>query len=546
MNESKLLQVPTERCAPAPWANRADLNLTPEFLADIKKRGVRQSLEVRLVPGQTDRYEIIAGVRRWSAAVKAKLDTVPVTVVAASDQEGREGRLIENLQREDLTALDEAQQYQEALASGDYGEGAKAVETLAAKVGKSRSHIYARLRMTKLNPAVAKALTNGKIDQTVAELISTIPGDGQQEKALKEILIPDHRWNSGTGKSEKVPKSFRDVRNFIDAKFRKSLKGAPFKLSDSTLASKPACVDCPHRTGNMPGVLSASPDICTMPSCYAEKVEAHQTALLAGLKAKGKTVLTGKDAPKWQYGSLAYNSGYVDAGGHHWVNEKQQPYTKLLGKLMPEILHAVNPDGNVVALCRETDLRAAMVKAGVVKPDRKSDPAMAKAEREKEQREEAIRECEVTRIIDACMKVVENPKLNDRQHALLWAFVFRKFHACKDNDSIERMRHRHNCVRDVLDRVASVRPDADMNLEGVRGYAIEALLLEDYGADYNEEDMNDLAKLCKVDTAAIAKTVRAEFAAAEKKSSVSRLQPVVNHTLKGGHRAGKIKSKAKK
>src|SRR5690349_1570732 len=102
MNETKLLHVPPGHCAPAPWANRTALNLTPEFLADIKNRGVRQSLEVRAVA--KDRYEIIAGVRRWSAAMQVKLDTVPVIIVTATDQEGREGRLIENLHREGLTA----------------------------------------------------------------------------------------------------------------------------------------------------------------------------------------------------------------------------------------------------------------------------------------------------------------------------------------------------------------------------------------------------------------------------------------------------------
>jgi ParB family chromosome partitioning protein len=102
-----------------------------ELAASIRLRGVLQPILVRAVG---DRYELIAGARRLRAAVLAALTTIPARVIAMNDQAARETQIIENLQREDVHPLEEAEAYENLIAS----DGAYTVGVLATKVGKSR------------------------------------------------------------------------------------------------------------------------------------------------------------------------------------------------------------------------------------------------------------------------------------------------------------------------------------------------------------------------------------------------------------------------
>jgi len=111
----------------------------------IAAQGVLQPLLVRKDPSRDGEFEILAGERRWRAAQKARLHEVPVVVRDVSDRDALEFALVENVQREDLGALEEAEGYQRLVAEFSYTQ-----EALAQRVGKSRSHVANMLRLLTL------------------------------------------------------------------------------------------------------------------------------------------------------------------------------------------------------------------------------------------------------------------------------------------------------------------------------------------------------------------------------------------------------------
>ena len=122
-----------------------------ELSESIKQHGVIQPIVVRPVKGAQDRFEIIAGERRWRASQMAGLHEVPIVPVDISDSDALEFAIVENVQREDLNPMEEAQGYH-ALAN----EFKRSQDDIAKVVGKSRSHVANMMRLTKL-PAEVQA-----------------------------------------------------------------------------------------------------------------------------------------------------------------------------------------------------------------------------------------------------------------------------------------------------------------------------------------------------------------------------------------------------
>jgi ParB family transcriptional regulator, chromosome partitioning protein len=129
-----------------------------ELAASIKERGVIQPIAVRPAAGANGMFEIIAGERRWRAAQRAGIHDVPVVVLEVSDAEALELAIIENVQREDLNALEEANGYQ---ALGD--EFKYSQDDIAKVVGKSRSHVANMLRLLKLPESVQAFIRRGEL-----------------------------------------------------------------------------------------------------------------------------------------------------------------------------------------------------------------------------------------------------------------------------------------------------------------------------------------------------------------------------------------------
>jgi len=161
-------RVPIEYLKPNPRNPRrsfSDSDLE-ELAASIKQRGVIQPVLVRPIADSNDTYEIIAGERRWRAAQRAGLHEIPIVPLEATDAEALELAIIENVQRTDLNALEEAGGYQR-LAS-EYGHGHEAI---AHMVGKSRSHVSNTMRLLKLPETVKAYISAGEISAGAARML---------------------------------------------------------------------------------------------------------------------------------------------------------------------------------------------------------------------------------------------------------------------------------------------------------------------------------------------------------------------------------------
>jgi ParB family chromosome partitioning protein len=141
-----------------------------ELSDSIKQHGVIQPIVVRPVKGSADRYEIIAGERRWRAAQRAGLHEVPIVPVDVSDALALEIAIVENVQREDLNPLEEAQGYQ-ALAA----EFKRSQEEIAKIVGKSRSHVANMMRLIKLPDDVKALIASGELTAGHARALIGLP-----------------------------------------------------------------------------------------------------------------------------------------------------------------------------------------------------------------------------------------------------------------------------------------------------------------------------------------------------------------------------------
>ena len=137
-----------------------------ELTNSIKERGVIQPIIVRNSQDHSDKYEIIAGERRWLAAQNAGLHEVPVVITEADDLKSLEFAIVENVQRHDLNSIEEANGYQKLIDQFGYDQ-----EKVAKFIGKSRSHISNCLRLLTLPKEVIALIENGNLSQGHAKVL---------------------------------------------------------------------------------------------------------------------------------------------------------------------------------------------------------------------------------------------------------------------------------------------------------------------------------------------------------------------------------------
>lgn len=156
---------------PSPFQPRQymDEAALSELAQSVAVHGILQPILVRQKPGAANKWEIIAGERRWRAAQKAKLHEVPVVIRDFDDETAAEIALIENLQRADLNALEEAQGIKRLM--DDYGH---TQEKLAAVLGKSRSYVANMVRLLSLPVDVQMLMHNGKLTAGHAKVLVNV------------------------------------------------------------------------------------------------------------------------------------------------------------------------------------------------------------------------------------------------------------------------------------------------------------------------------------------------------------------------------------
>lgn len=178
-----------------------------ELTASIRERGILQPIIVRSISGMLDAYEIIAGERRWRASQRAGLHDVPVVLVEADDREALEIAIVENVQRADLNAIEEAAGYERLIAEFSYTQN-----DLARVIGKSRSHVANTLRLSKLPESVRNMVSEGSVSAGHARaLLSVSEPELMARKIIDEGL------------------SVRDIERIVQGESRGESKSVPGK-----------------------------------------------------------------------------------------------------------------------------------------------------------------------------------------------------------------------------------------------------------------------------------------------------------------------------
>jgi len=201
-----------------------DINELENLAASIREHGVIQPLIV--APGKNGVYILIAGERRLQASRKAGLKTVPVVIRNATDQQLLELAIIENVQRADLNAIEEAEAYQNMAK-----EFKMSHETIAARVGKNRSTVANTIRLLDACAAVKQALVDGQITEGHARAMLSLSARAQEE-LLKKIIALDfsvrttemlsRKYSGQKPATKKKSASSADV-NDVEKRLRSSL-----------------------------------------------------------------------------------------------------------------------------------------------------------------------------------------------------------------------------------------------------------------------------------------------------------------------------------
>lgn len=186
VNEVKVVKVPIEQIFPNPYQPRKtfDEEALADLSASIAQYGVLQPLLV--APAENGRYLLIAGERRLRASRMAALTEVPVIISEYTSQQIAEIALIENLQREDLHYLEEAEGYEQLMEQFHLTQ-----EAMAARVGKKQSTIANKLRLLRLSQQVRKVLVEAELSERHARALLKLEDDVKRLEAL-EVIIARH------------------------------------------------------------------------------------------------------------------------------------------------------------------------------------------------------------------------------------------------------------------------------------------------------------------------------------------------------------------
>ena len=195
----KIYDVKRNRLQPRKVFNKESLE---ELTNSIKERGVIQPIIVRKDKSLVGKFEIIAGERRWLASQNAGLHEIPVVILDVDDEKTLEFAIVENVQRQDLNAIEEAQGYQRLIDEFSYNQ-----EKLAKFIGKSRSYIANSLRLLGLPKEVISYVESEKISAGHARSLIGLPNAMQIAQKIAENKL-------SVRQSENLVRALRNKRNF--------------------------------------------------------------------------------------------------------------------------------------------------------------------------------------------------------------------------------------------------------------------------------------------------------------------------------------------
>ena len=319
----------------------------------VKQHGVLQPVLVRPV---ADRFELVAGERRFRAAMAAGLTEIPAISRELSDTAVLEIQVIENLQREDLHPVEEAEGYQRLLDDHAY-----TIAMIADKVGRSPTYVNARLKLCSLTKANRKLFFAGKLNASTALLLARIPVPELQDKAGQEISEGQYRGGE--------PMSVGQAVDHVHRTYMLELKRAPFPVGDLTLVpGAGTCAACPKRTGNQKEMFSdvRNGDTCTDPVCFGAKRDAHAKNLRTAAELNGQKVFTGAAAKKvlpYDSGEAADGWAKLDSNCHQ--DAKSRTYRAILGKAAPTPALVQLDSGVMVEVVRVSEIADVLKAKGI-------------------------------------------------------------------------------------------------------------------------------------------------------------------------------------
>jgi ParB family chromosome partitioning protein len=491
-----------------------DKDAMQELAASIRENGVLQPLLVR--PRAERSFEIVFGERRYRGAAMAEKVTVPVCIREMTDAQVLEAQLIENLQRESVHPMEEAQGFKALL---NLDEPKYSIEQIAAKTGKSPAYVAQRLRLTELIEAVVEAFYRGEIGVGHALLLAKLPVD-KQEAALTACF--QEEWSASRDRKAKpILLPVRNLQSWIEQNILLVLKDAPFDKRDAHLvAIAGSCVDCPDRTGHNKLLFAdlSKQDACTDPSCYHAKVAAHVAKTLA---ENPNLVQISTAYTKPLEGSTALPRGKYVAIREEKPKDKdeaQRPEYKTCRDVTDAIVAEGEGKGTTHKVCTNPECLIHHPKKQPTKAD-----ASFKAEREKERREAAIANTTGIRVLTAISAAVP-VRLMKRD--LL--FVVERLAGLVDGQRLEIVARQHGIKKakdsDSTGKLFSayLRRAEESVLGGV---LVELTILLTAARQQTTQVLNDAAAVYKVDTDAISAKVKQEFAAKEKARATKKTAP---------------------
>lgn len=371
LKQEPALHIPLPLLAPSPTNPRRKFDAAKlQELADgIRELGGNFTpILARPNPAHTEgdgqpRYEIVAGERRWRACALAGLETVLALVRPLTDRQALQIQLKENLDRESLHELEEAEGIQRLI--DDTGDTA---EQIAATLGKGRRWLFGRLALLKLTPPVREMFLADAFKATVAGLIARIPNPDQQLQAAQHIALG---WGG-------EPYSFRAAADWLAKEYMLALAKAPFDTALTYPVAGP-CSACPKRSGAAPDLFEdvKGGDMCQDSKCYQLKAAQHIDHQLAEARAAGHQVLEREAARKLM------PSSSVLPFGHHWLDKpcplstSDKPLRELFGAKARDVITLHHPSGAIVSIVPEASVRKLLKSKGLLKvepPVQKNKP----------------------------------------------------------------------------------------------------------------------------------------------------------------------------
>jgi ParB/RepB/Spo0J family partition protein len=503
-----------------------------ELTESVRAHGILQPVLVRPVQ---DGFELIAGHRRLRAAEAAGLDRIPALVRDLDDRQSLEAQVVENLQREDLHPLEEADGYRRLVADHGY-----TVAELATKVSRSQSYIYGRIRLAEIPERAKELYRLGRLTLSTAQLVSRVHDATAAVEFAEVIAEGERRWTEHNDEVW-VPLDYQDALAHLQRKVLLRLDQASWDLDDAGLVQEAgACTACPKRTGNQPMLFGADAlDSCTDRSCWWQKATAAYDRKLASTAARPATreelkkVTLGGDYSPWR----ARDAGLVELDEVCPGAPRKKSLRKLLGKDSPGAVLVQDPQtGRTIELVERAAAEQVLAQkyewARTTAKAQKAtlDPVAAKLRKDASIAGEAKRR--------AWARVAE------------WAELTLLFHSPETPDCLAGWRlvaaglvdaiwtdtAKAVAARRGLKPPKGVTPAAELKRE-IRelpadqavGVVVELIVARSFG-----EEVGQLLEMAGCDLKAIEKEVRAEQAAAEKAKAKKTPRPKASARTEGG------------